>query len=123
MSMEKENTDREPKYGFTVVDQEGIKIFRLRGTWDFDSFGDLRLSLERELIDAEAVILNFKDISYINSIGITVIAQCHLMAQEKGIPLVLTHIQDPVKTVFEITDLTKKIRIFQSENDAIKALA
>lgn len=122
MDKNNEKTGQASQYGFSVINQEGIKIFRLKGSWDFESFGDLKDSLMRELADADAVILSFKEISYINSIGITVIAQCYLMAQQKGIPLVLTHIEEPIKTVFAITNITSRIRVYQTENEAIKAL-
>ncbi|MFH1875797.1 MAG: STAS domain-containing protein [Candidatus Omnitrophota bacterium] len=68
------------------------------------------------------VILNLKDVGYIDSRGLACLVQ--LSNQLKAIQGILFLCELPVTicTLFEITNLNKVIKIYETENDALQDL-
>ena len=67
------------------------------------------------------IIMNLKDVKYIDSSGIGVLISCLLRLKEHKRGLKIINIKASVKKVFELTNLLSFFDIYESEVEAIKA--
>ena len=95
-------------------------VFRCRGP--FSILNDLRLrELEREVgvVDAARVVLDFREVTYLDSRGLGTLAGCvrKLWAQGKELLLVTNpSVRDPICT----TGLDKVLRLCDSLDEALR---
>lgn len=98
------------------------------GTMVIDIAGDVVPATEDVLLEAygkceraNAVILNFTDLSYMNSGGIGLLVTMLVRAQRSGQALHACGLSDHYRHIFELTRLDKTIRLHDSEADAVAA--
>jgi anti-sigma B factor antagonist len=96
----------------------------------FDISGDIDLYNAPEIVNMinklteenkYNVILNLKDVFYIDSSGIGALISGLLDLKERQSELKLINVNDFVKKVFVLTNLTSLFDIYGSEEEAIKA--
>tara|TARA_A100001011_G_C13972471_1_gene699809 strand:- start:176 stop:568 length:393 start_codon:yes stop_codon:yes gene_type:complete len=68
------------------------------------------------------IIIDINLISYIDSSGLWSLFECHKKAVQFNGKMILIHPTKDVKRVLDITKISTKIKILESENDAIKLL-
>lgn len=78
---------------------------------------------QAELQDVETVILNFHEVSYINSTGIALIVSLLAQARKSHRRLVVVSLSDHYVEIFEITRLADFMNIFPDEASALNEVA
>ena len=69
------------------------------------------------------VVLNFRDVDYINSTGIALIVQLLGRAQSDGRAVLAYGLSDHYKQIFDITHLSDFIPLFGDEDDALASVS
>jgi len=67
------------------------------------------------------VLLNFADVSYMDSVGLSAIVQAHLTLGQTGGQLVLLHVPKRIGDLFAVTHLTAVFERFDDEAAAIRS--
>ena len=70
-----------------------------------------------------AVVLNFHDVSYMNSTGIALVVGMLAMARKAGLDVRAYGLSDHYKEIFEITRLADFVGIFPDEQSAVAEAA
>ena len=95
-------------------------VIALRG--DINGAADATLKnawAEAEAIGAPAVVLNFVDVSYINSTGIALIVSVLAEARKEQIEVRACGLTDHYKHIFEVTRLADFMPMFDDETAAV----
>lgn len=105
------------------VRQSGdVAVIDLLGEIDANADGGLNAAYaEAEGTGAKTVLLNFGDVSYINSTGIAVIVGLLAQARSSGTAIQACGLSDHYKEIFEITRLVDFVSIFDDEASAVGA--
>jgi anti-sigma B factor antagonist len=74
-----------------------------------------RLGTER----AQRVVLNFADVLYMDSVGVSTIVRSHLALRQGGGQLKLLHLPRRIADLFAVTGLTAVFEVFDDESEAI----
>lgn len=72
---------------------------------------------------AEAIVLNFGGVSYINSTGIALIVKLLAHAHGAGRPMLVYGLSDHYVEIFQITRLASYMHIFADEASALASVA
>jgi anti-sigma B factor antagonist len=67
------------------------------------------------------IVINLKDVFYIDSSGIGALISCLLHLKEHKMGMKMINVYASVKKIFELTSLTSFFDIYDSEEEAIKA--
>ncbi len=73
--------------------------------------------------DGQAVVLNFTGLEYMNSGGIGLLVTLLIRANRQGKRLVAVGLNDHYRQIFNLTRLDEAIGIFDSEAEALAAIA
>lgn len=65
------------------------------------------------------IIINLINVSYIDSSGLWAIFECHKKVNQNNFELILLNPNQDISRVLEITKLSSKMKIFNSQKDAI----
>lgn len=102
------------------VPEDGIAVI--------DIIGDLIPTTEDALLDAysgcadaRAVVLNFTELSYMNSGGIGLLVTMLVRAQRRDQALLAYGLSDHYRHIFQLTRLDETITLHGSEADALAA--
>ena len=79
------------------------------------------MSAYDETAGAPAIVLNFTDLSYMNSGGIGLLVTLLVRAQRGGVRLVATGLSEHYRQIFELTRLDEAIEIHDDEPAAVAA--
>ncbi len=101
---------------------EKITIFDVSGDIDLATSPELRKALLRELREARAprVVLNLKQVRYIDSSGVASLVEGLKASRDVGSRFVLFGLN---KTIREVLQLSKLLRIFEIYDDEQQAVA
>ena len=100
-----------------------LAIIELHG--EIDGFAEEALDkayLEAESKQPKTILLNFKDVNYINSTGIALIVSLLAKARKEHRRLAISNLSDHYKEIFQITRLADFMTIFPDEPTAREAL-
>jgi anti-anti-sigma factor len=99
-----------PQPEFTVdVRREGdVVVLAPRGEIDLSTVGQLRAALDGH--EHENLVLDLKDVEFLDSSGLTLILELHRRAEETGSGFVLGQGPRAVQRIFEMTGLTHRLR-------------
>ena len=101
-----------------------ITMVVLRG-----EIGTETVSQFKDRIDAvvkeghKRLIMDFQEVSYLNSMGLGVVAATLKKVKKDKGDLKLINLSPAVQDLFDLTRLTKVFDIFESEEDAIKSFS
>lgn len=99
-------------------------VARVDGELDMLVAGDFRTQMESTL-DREAVpnlILNFSEVSFIDSSGLGVILGRYKRISQAGGCMAIVNPQPQVQRILELSGIMRIINTYPSEEDAIKSL-
>jgi len=99
----------------------GVTILVVDGDIDLNSSPTMRQKFD-ELIEKNIskIIINFQDVSYIDSSGLaTVIEMLQRLKKSQG-QLRLANLSEKLKNLFEITKIDKLFQMYSSEEEALK---
>lgn len=107
-----------------VRHQPTTAVIDLRG--DIDGNGEETLNhafAEAIALKPTAVLLNFRDVSYINSKGIALIVMLLAQARKSGIRLLTTGLSPHYIEIFNITRLSDFMQFYPDEQAALQQAA
>lgn len=105
--------------------QNGIAILALRGKIVGTAVSELRKVLlpEVEASDAPRVLLNFEAVRLIDSSGLGVLIEAHLLAKRRNGRMAAIHIGKHIKNLIVVHRLVHLFEHFDTEADAVSALS
>lgn len=107
----------------TTQESGDVKIVRLDGMIDGVTVATVEKELMQLLGDgANKMVLNFENLSYINSIGLRVILVVAKQLKRSQGELRICSLTDPVREVFDITGFSSILTVVQTEDEAINDL-
>lgn len=101
--------------------QTGAVVIDLHG--EIDKFADADLNAaygEAENGNPGKVILNFKDVHYMNSTGIALIVGLLAKARKSRLPMAVYGLSDHYLEIFQITRLADFMQIYPDETSALQ---
>ncbi|HEY6946308.1 MAG TPA: STAS domain-containing protein [Candidatus Acidoferrum sp.] len=100
---------------------EKITVFDVSGDIDLASSPELRKALLRELRELRMprVVLNLKDVHYIDSSGVASLVEGLKASRDVGSRLVLFGLNSAVREVLQLSKLVKIFEITDSEEQAV----
>ena len=99
----------------------GVTVLVINGDIDLNSSPTMRQKFD-ELIkkNINKIIVNFQDVSYIDSSGLaTVIEMLQRLKKNQG-QLRLSNLSEKIKNLFEITKIDKLFQMYSDEEEALK---
>jgi len=99
-----------------------LAVIDLTGEIDANADEGLnRAYAEAEAAGAKTVLLNFGEVTYINSTGIALIVGVLAQARKQGTSLRACGLSDHYREIFEITRLVDFVNIYDDEASAVGA--
>lgn len=97
----------------------GVRVIDIRG--EITSFAEAEIAAAHDEAgkDAQAVILNFEGLEYMNSGGIGLLVTTLIRAQRSGHALRAYGLSDHYQQIFSLTRLDEAIGLFQDEASAV----
>lgn len=106
----------------TFSDVGDVKVARFDGMIDTVTAADVEAALSQLLSnEATKVLLNFEQLSYINSIGLRVILVTAKQLKRSEGELRICCLNEPVQEVFDITGFSSILNVHLSEQEALDA--
>lgn len=105
-------------------DKNGILKCFISGDVDINTAVQLKKTFDRILSQKkDRIVLNFKDVTYIDSSGLATLVEIFKQLRSYGGKLKLTNLSTKIKNLFEITKLDKLFDILSDDEEAERALA
>ena len=100
----------------------GICIISLRGDIGAETVGDFKTKMDGIINSSiKKYIMDFQEVSYLNSIGVGVVAAALKKVKKFQGNIKLINVSPAVQELFEMTRLTKVFEIFETEEDAVRS--
>ena len=100
--------------------QQDIVICQINGDVDINSSPDIRRAFDELAgLKQKKIIINLKEVSYIDSSGLATLVEMLKKAKSYGGRLKLSNLADRVKGLFEITKLEKIFEIYDTQEEAM----
>jgi len=105
-------------------DKNGIAVCYISGEIDINTSPQMKKFFDKLVANKkEKIIINFKDISYVDSSGLATLVEVLKGLRSYGGKLKLSNLSTKVKNLFEITKLEKLFDIVMEEEEAVKRLS
>jgi len=102
-------------------EREGIKIFDLSGKLTVGGASDLREKVSAETTGGSLMLLNLKEVEYIDSTGLGTMVICFMAVQKAGGVLKLVNLNRRNLELVLLTKLSTVFQIFNEEQEAINS--
>lgn len=113
-------TVQEKDFSATVRQPNGLAIIDLHGEINAFAEASLAAAYEKALeSDPETVLLNFSDVTYINSTGIALIVGLLAQARKTHRKLITCGLSEHYQEIFHITRLSDFMTIYNDEPSAL----
>ena len=103
------------------INHKAAELWEITLTGSLDSETAPQLDKELETVldsGSKKVIFNMKELDYISSAGLKIIAKvCRMMKEADG-DVIATEMQPQIKTVFEIVKKLPNLRMFNNQEEA-----
>ncbi len=106
---------------FSIENKDGFVIFTLKSK-ALDSENSAKLKAELLIIcqpDIKGLILDVSDVEYIDSSGLGALLLAHRQLKENGTYISLVGVQDVVKSMLSISQLTDLFKLTDTIEEAI----
>ena len=101
-------------------EKDGISVFRMNGDIDINTSPEVKRSFDDAIKQKkEKVVINLKDVSYVDSSGLATLVEILKNLRAYGGKMKLTNLSSKVKGLFEITKLDKLFDIVGEEDEAV----
>jgi anti-sigma B factor antagonist len=98
---------------------EGVRVIDIRGEITGASEKEIADAHETAGAGAEAVVLNFEGLEYMNSGGIGLLVTTLIRAQRAGHALRAFGLSDHYRQIFSLTRLDEAITLYDDEDEAL----
>ena len=108
-----------------------MKVRRMPGAGIISIVGEMTGFAENDLMaayneatkeDAQALVLNFRDLEYMNSTGIGLLVTLLIRTQRQQQRLMACGLSEHYRQIFDLTRLNEAIGIYDTEGDALASL-
>jgi len=110
-------------FSASVRDIPGVEVIDLQG--EINAFADQELSAAYDLAEehnTQTIVLNFREVSYMNSTGIALIVGLLARARKAGRRMAVYGLSDHYQEIFQITRLADFMSIYSDEASLIAEL-
>lgn len=105
-------------------DKNGVLVCYMAGEIDINTSPQVKKVFDKIIgTKKEKIVLNFKDVSYVDSSGLATLVEILKGLRFYGGRLKLTNLSTKVRNLFEITKLEKLFDIASEEEEAVKAFS
>ena len=102
--------------------QDGIKIFRLKGRLDSNTSPELEDKLFQAISDgSKKIIVDFENLDYISSAGLRLVIKVNRAILREDGRLILCAMQNYIRELFKTTEIDSFVPILDTMDDALKA--
>ncbi len=108
------------------IEQKGENIIVVKPEFNFDidnldNVKELRKELEAYIsgVDSPKILINFENVTYVDSTGLGNIIRIFEMIRKKKGTLSVSNLNVDVEKIFKITTLDTLIKIYDTENNAL----
>lgn len=104
--------------------EDDVCLISIEGNIALDGVNEAKAYLKPHLDspDIKALVINFEKVNFIDSSGIGLIVSIFKTMQQKDGQFGLTNLSKKNDEIFAITRLNKILNIYQSEDEALKAI-
>lgn len=97
-----------------------IKVEFIFPVHEIDSFngGELKTYIESISSEIDSVVINFSDITYLNSSGLRELIQLFKILKEKDKSLIFSNVSDDIYKIFVHTNINRLFTIVGDEEEA-----
>ena len=100
-----------------ATDEQGRKIVVASGDIDLQTAPVLRRHIERTAEPGETVVIDLRQVTYMDSPGLGTLVDCDRVQRERGGHLVMKDPSGPVRELFEVVGLASVIAIEWDQAD------
>jgi anti-sigma B factor antagonist len=101
---------------------KNVLLVSVKGKIAADSVQNFKQQLETLINEGNTrIMLKFKEVSYINSLGLGVLTSMLRLTKKENGDIKLFDLNPSVKDIFNATRLNKVFEIYDSEEEALKA--
>lgn len=102
--------------------EDNVQVLQLSGRFDSYSSDRVRKWIEARTQGPPAqLVVNLRDVSFVDSTGLATLVQGMKRSRQHGGDLLLCHLQQPVRIIFELTRLDRAFAVLPTEEDAVSA--
>lgn len=111
------------EFGADVRERGGLPVIALHGDLDAGGEETLRRAYEEsERLGADVVLLDFRDVVYINSTGIALIVGLLAEARKRHRSVMASGLSEHYREIFQVTRLADFMPMFADEDQAVASL-
>ncbi len=107
----------------TIDDQPNLLKLIMKGSFDKLSADWLEVLSNRITKVPVDVLINLKDVTYINSKGLGALFSLHKHIEDNGYHIFFSQIPKEILEIFELAGLQHILRIYKSDDEAMEAIA
>ncbi len=99
---------------------ENVNIEFIFPVHEIDSFNgeELKVHIEGIIGEVESVVINFSDVTYLNSSGLRELIQLFKVLKEKDKSLMFSNVSDDIYKIFVHTNLNRLFTIVTDDDEA-----
>ena len=103
------------------TDQDGVSVLVIEGEIDLYASPQLREKFD-EMVEGgvKAIVVNLEKVSYIDSSGLATFIEAYQKLTAKEGKLILCHLTETVRSVFEIARLEDVLTLAGNESEALE---
>jgi anti-sigma B factor antagonist len=108
----------------TATQSEGVIVLTLDGRVAQESSGQLAKAISEAASSGDRrLVVDFEGVDYISSRGLQALDSAALGFQKSGGTLILSGIDGPVRTTFQLAALLERFTVEPSRDDAVRRLS
>jgi len=105
----------------SVKEKNGVDICYIKGEINIDTSSQLKKVFGEFIVKkSRKILLNFKDVEYIDSLGIATLVGLMKSLREIQGTMFLCNLSAKLGPVFGITKMDRVLRIFETEEEALR---
>jgi len=97
-----------------ITEQQGVTVIALRGEVDLDNSPAARKLLLESIDDANRVLVDLSDVTYIDSSGVASLVEALQVSKKNDTGFALAAASEPTRRVLELARLDKVFTIYET---------
>lgn len=97
-----------------ITEQQGVTVIALKGEVDLDNSPAARKLLLESIDDANRVLVDLSDVTYIDSSGVASLVEALQVSKKNATGFALAAASEPTRRVLELARLDKVFTIYET---------
>lgn len=102
-----------------ITEQQGVTVIALKGEVDLDNSPAARKLLLESIDDANRVLVDLSDVTYIDSSGVASLVEALQVSKKNDTGFALAAASEPTRRVLELARLDKVFTIYETVEAAL----